>query len=183
MNMSTVLYDTKFLQLKGTPAKSGNTWVYAHRPNAKDIVIILPQTEDEILFIIEERPPIQAESLGRYTIGLVAGLVGDERENETIEDAIKAELLEEAGLVADSIEIKSHKVASSPGCNTEICTIAFANIKDKKPAQPPVSDGGIIVDRVWVRKDNVYSWLKEKEADGYILTAHALATMFYLYEK
>ena len=182
MNVTRVLCDTKFIQLKGTPAKSGNEWVYAHRPNADDIVIILPYTEEEILFIIEERPPIIAEGRGTYSIGLVAGLVGDVRKNETIEDAIRCELLEEAGLVAESIEIKSRKVARSPGCTSEVCTIAFAKIKDKMPVQEPVTDGGIIVDRVWVKRNNIFNWLKEKEAEGCVLTAHALATMFYLFE-
>ena len=37
-----LLYDTKYLQLKSTKSKSGNDWVYAHRPNAKDVVVILP---------------------------------------------------------------------------------------------------------------------------------------------
>ena len=32
-----LLYDTKYLQLKSTKSKSGNDWVYAHRPNAKDV--------------------------------------------------------------------------------------------------------------------------------------------------
>lgn len=180
---NTVLYDTKFLQLKSTPAKSGNPWVYAHRPNAKDVVVILPHTEDEVLFLIEERPPIQAENRGQYTIGLAAGLVGDERAGESIEDAIKAELLEETGLIADTIKIKALKVASSAGCTSETCTLAIAYIKDKTQIQPPVSDGGIIVDRVWVKKENIFSWLKEKENEGCVLTAQALATLFYLYEE
>ncbi len=51
--MSKVLYNTKYLQLKSTPSKSGNEWVYAHRPNASDVVVILPETEDEVLFLIE----------------------------------------------------------------------------------------------------------------------------------
>ena len=93
--MSETLFHTKFLDLKSTPSKSGKPWVYAHRPNARDVVVILTCFNDEVLFIIEERPPIQAENKGKYTIGLVAGLVGDERIGENIEDAVKAELLEE----------------------------------------------------------------------------------------
>lgn len=180
--MDTVLYDTKFLQLKSTPSKSGNNWVYAHRPNAKDVVVILPHTNDEVLFIIEERPPIQAENKGKYTIGLAAGLVGDEREDETIEDAIKAELLEETGLIAESINIKALKVASSAGCTSETCTLALAKINDKTPTQPPVNDGGVIIDRIWVKKVNIFKWLREKESEGYVLTAQALASLLYLYE-
>ena len=46
-----ILYDTKFLQLKSTPSKSGKDRVYAHRPNAKDVVVILPIINNEkILF-------------------------------------------------------------------------------------------------------------------------------------
>lgn len=180
--MDTVLYDTKYLQLKSTPSKNGKPWVYAHRPNAKDVVVILPHTDDEVLFLIEERPPIQAENRGLYTIGLAAGLVGDEREGETIEDAIKAELLEETGLVADTIEIKANKVASSAGCTSETCTLAIAHIKDKKAVQTPVSDGGIIVDRIWINKKDIFHWLKQKEREGCVLTAQALATLLYLYE-
>ena len=180
--MNETLYCTKFLELKQTHTKNNNTWVYAHRPNARDVVIILTVTRDEVLFLIEERPPIQAENRGKYTIGLVAGLVGDERIGESIEDAVKAELLEEAGLIADKIEIKANKVASSAGCVSETCTIAIAHISNKDIVQKPIDDNGIILDRVWINKKNVHKWLKEKEEQGYVLTAQALASLFYLYE-
>ena len=180
--MSEILYHTKFLDLKSTPSKNGNPWVYAHRPNATDVVIILTTTEEEVLFVIEERPPIQAENKGKYTIGLAAGLVGDERIGETIEDAIKAELLEETGLVANNIEIKARNVASSAGCVSETYTIAVAHITDKTPVQKPVDDNGVIVDRVWVKKSELHQWLNKKENDGYVLTGQALASLFYLYE-
>ena len=178
--MNEILYHTNYLDLKSTLSKSGNPWVYAHRPNAKDVVIILPTTQEEVLFLIEERPPIQAEGKGQFTIGLSAGLVGDERVGETIEDALKAELLEETGLIAENIEIKAHKVASSAGCTSETCIIAIAHISNKNEVHKPVDDGGIIVDRVWVKKENIKAWLKEKEDNGYVLTAQALASLFYL---
>ena len=180
--MKETLYHTKFLDLKSTLSKSGKPWFYAHRPNVEDIVIILPHTKDEVLLLIEERPPINAENIAKYTIGTAAGLVGDERVGETIEDAIKNELLEETGLVSDSITIKTKKVASSAGCLTEISTIALAFINDKTEKQSPVNDGGIIVDRIWVNKNNISKWLKVKEADGYVITSQLLAALFYLFE-
>lgn len=180
--MNEILCKTEYLQLKSTPSKSGKAWVYAHRPNARDVVIILPHTKDEVLFLIEERPPIQAENKGKYTIGFSAGLVGDERKNESIEDAIKAELLEETGLVANKIQIKAHKVASSAGCVSETCVIAIAEIENKTPVQEPVNDDGVIVERIWVKKEDIYSWLNAKEKEGCVLTAQALASLFYLYE-
>ena len=169
--MNTTLYHTNYLDLKSTSSKTGKPWVYAHRPNAKDVVIILPTTENEVMFIIEERPPIQAENKGKYTIGTAAGLVGDVRPNETIEDAIKTELLEETGLIAQKINIKARKVASSAGCVSETSTIAIAYIKNKKQIQPPTDDGGIIVDRIWVDKKNVYNWLSQKEKEDLMKAA------------
>lgn len=179
--MNETLYHTKFLDLKSTPSKSGKPWYYAHRPNAKDVVVILPICNDEILFLIEERPPLQAEKKGQFAIGLAAGLVGDERFGESTEDALRAELLEETGLKADSIEIVANNVASSAGCVSETFTIAIAQIQDKIPQQEPINDGGIIVDRVWIKKEDIHTWLTEMEAKGYVLTAQSLAALFYLY--
>lgn len=180
--MNEILYRTKYIQLKATRSKSGSPWVYAHRSNVTNVVIILTVYKDELLFLIEERPPLQAENKEKYAIGLVAGLVGDEREGENLEDAVKAELMEEAGLKAKSIEIKAKKVASSAGCTSETFTIVKVEVEDKKAFVEPISDDGVIIDRIWIKKDKIHDWLKEKEKDGYILTAQALASLFYLYE-
>lgn len=181
---NNILYDTKYLQLKSTKSKSGNDWVYAHRPNAKDVVIIVPViNKEKVLFIVEERPPLIAEGIAPRTIAVPAGLVGDERTGESIEDAIRAELLEEAGLRADRIEIKTRKAASSPGCVSETVTIAIAYINEYKIISSPISDGGVIVDRVLVDIKNIYSWLREQEEKGYALTAQTLASLFYLNEN
>lgn len=183
-NRTVILYNTKYLQLKSTKSKSGNDWVYAHRPNASDVVVILPLINNEkILFLKEERPPLQAESIAKYSIALPAGLVGDENKNETTEDAIKKELLEETGLKADRIEIKTRKTASSPGCVSETVTIAFAYISDYDIVSEPVSDGGVIVDRILVDRKNIYNWLREQEEQGAALMAQTLAALFYLYEN
>lgn len=181
--MNTILYDTKYLQLKSTKSKNGKDWVYAHRPNAKDVVVILPLINNEkILFLKEERPPLQAEGISKYSIALPAGLVGDERIGESVEEAIASELLEEAGLKADKIEIKTRKTASSPGCVSEVVTIAIAYINDYNIVSKPVNDGGVIVDRMLVDRKNVYNWLKEQEENGIALTASTLAALFYLSE-
>ena len=178
--MNKVLYHTKYLELKSTKTHSGSDWVYAHRPNANDVVIILATTNDEVLFLLENRPPIQNENKGKYTIGLVAGLVGDERIDESIEDAIKTELFEEAGLIADEIEIKTKKVASSAGCVSETGSIAIVHINDKTPLQTPLNDNGVIAERIWVKKSEIKTWLKKMEDEGNVLTAQALAALFYL---
>lgn len=182
--MSKVLYDTKFLQLKSTTSKSGKDWMYAHRPNATDVVAILPIiNREQILFLKEERPPLQAENIAKYCIGLPAGLVGDERIDESIEDAIKAELLEEAGLLANKIEIETRKLASSAGCVSEIITIAIAYITSYDIVEQPIDDGGVIVDRILVNIKDVHRWLKEQEQKGLALTASTLAALYYYFSE
>ena len=181
---SKVLYDTKYLQLKSTKSKIGNEWVYAHRPNASDVVIIVPVIENKkVLFIIEERPPLAAEGIAVRSVAVPAGLVGDERKGESIEEAIQTELLEEAGLKADRIEIKTRRAASSPGCVSETVTIAIAHINEYKIISEPVDDGGVIIDRVLVDIENIYPWLREQEEIGYALAAQTLAGLFYLREN
>lgn len=125
---------------------------------------------------------MQAENKGVYTIGMAAGLVGDERLNESAEEALKAELLEETGLIAKDFEIVAKNVASSAGCVSETFLIAIANIENKKPILEPVSDGGIIIDRVWVNINDIHNWITQKEKEGYVLTSQALAALFYLYK-
>ncbi len=178
---NSILYDTKYLQLKKTKSKTGSDWVYAHRPNVKDVVIIVPVIKNKkVLFIIEERPPLVAEGIALRTIAVPAGLVGDERKGESIEEAIKAELAEEAGLVADKIEIKTKRAVSSPGCVSESVTISIAYINNYRLVSQPIDDGGVIVDRILVDIDNIYSWLAEQENNGYAIAAQTLAGLFYL---
>ena len=181
--MTEILYNTDYLQLKSVKSPSGKPWFYAHRPNASNVVVILPVCDDEILFLTEVRPPLLAENKGEYCIGLPAGLVGDERKGESIEDAIKAELLEEAGLIAESIEIKVHKAAGSAGCVSETCVIAIAYIRSKNTVSNPVDDGGIIVDRTWIKKENVLQWLNQKDEEGYVISSSTIGALFYLFTE
>ena len=111
--MKEVLYSTKFLDFVASKREDKPDWVYAHRPNAKDVVIIVPlihrKDGDYTLFLITKRPPIVEEYGEKYCIEFPAGLVGDEDKDETVDLALKKELLEETGYEADEIiELKEY---------------------------------------------------------------------------
>lgn len=182
--MTKVLYDTKFLQLKSTLSPSGGEWVYAHRPNATNVVIIVPliitENKKQVLFLVERRPPMYAENRGEYNIGLAAGLVGDEREGESVLDAIKAELLEETGYVADKIEIVAENISSSAGCTSEVSTIAVATITNPNIQQQPVTDGGILVDRILVDVDKIPEFLRTQQQKGNTVSGQTLAGLYFI---
>jgi len=126
-NSNNILYNSKYLQMKKVLSPNGKSdWVYAHRPNAKDVVVIAPvihnQDADYVVFLETERPPLKAENKAERGIELPAGLVGDEDYNETVEDALAKELLEETGYEADKITIESKMVSSSAGLTSETST-------------------------------------------------------------
>ena len=187
MNRNTkILCSTKYLELKETVAPNGKSaWIYAHRQIATDVVVIVPvlksETEEKILFLKTQRPPLYAENKADINIELPAGLVGDERKGESIEQAIEAELREETGLRADSIKIVSRKIASSAGCTSETSTIALAEITDTTEISKPLSDGGIILERIWVNANDIRNWLQEQEKNGCAISAQALCGLFYYF--
>ncbi len=187
MNRNTkILCSTKYLELKEAVAPNGKSaWIYANRQIATDVVVIVPvfktRTEEKILFLKTQRPPLYAENKADINIELPAGLVGDERKGESIEQAIEAELREETGLRADSIKIVSRKIASSAGCTSETSTIALAEITDTTEISKPLSDGGIILERIWVNANDIRDWLQEQEKNGCAISAQALCGLFYYF--
>lgn len=187
MNRNTkILCSTKYLELKEAVAPNGKSaWIYAHRQIATDVVVIVPvfktKTEEKILFLKTQRPPLYAENKADINIELPAGLVGDERKGESIEQAIEEELREETGLRADSIKIVSRKIASSAGCTSETSTIALAEITDTTEISKPLSDGGIILERIWINANDIRNWLQEQEKNGCAISAQALCGLFYYF--
>lgn len=178
-----ILYETKFLSLKAAKRDGKSDWYYVVRPNAKNIVAILPiikKEEDEVLFLITNRPPLEHEHVAKFSVEIPAGLVGDENKAETDDEACKKELLEETGLVAEKIELCASKISTSAGLSDEVCSIYKAYIKDDEIQVPPIDDGGVIIDRIRVKKSKIKDFLKQKEQEGGSISALALAALYYL---
>lgn len=182
-----VLFDTKFLQLKQAQSPSGTPWVYAHRPNARNVVVIAPIIHnpqgDSVVFLETRRPPMYAEGKAENCIELPAGLVGDEIEAETVKQAIRKELLEETGYKASRIKIMAPLVSSSAGCTSETSTIAIADIVRDKIFKKPVTDGGIIVGIHKVPLRKVENWLKSQQKNGKAISSQALAGLYFVISR
>ncbi|MCD8024091.1 MAG: NUDIX domain-containing protein, partial [Candidatus Gastranaerophilales bacterium] len=165
-----ILYETKFLTLKAAMRKGLPDWIYVTRPNAKNVVVILPVIETgnnhDILFLKTKRPPLIEEKTANFCIEFPAGLVGDEHPAETTENALYKELLEETGHKAESFEICAEKVSSSAGLTNETYTIAIAHIKDKTLKARPVSDNGVIHERMYVQKNEIKDFLYYAQSEG-----------------
>lgn len=185
--MKEILYSTKFLNLMASKRKDKTDWIYAHRPNAKNIAIIVPvihkADDNYTLFLTTKRPPLTEEYGDAICLEFPAGLVGDENTEETTDIALRKELLEETGYEAKSFEIKVKNLVSSGGMTSEKSTLAIAEIFDTEKKVAPVDDDGIITGRIEVKIKDVSNFLKKAEKDGIFLSAQTLAGVYFLWDN
>ena len=165
---SRILFEGKYLRF----CQKGR-WEYAERTNAGSAVIIIARTpDDKLLFVEQFRIP-----LGKNTIEMPAGLVGDLDATDTLELAAKRELLEETGWQAESIQVLMIGPTSS-GLSNEL--IAF--VRATKLTR--IDDGGgdetenITVHEVPVSE--AAQWLTQKMAEGYAMDPKLWAGLWLL---
>lgn len=95
-------------------------WEYAARVGDRAAVVIVAIDEGHIILVEQRRLPI-----ARLSLELPAGLVGDEHDGETVEEAATRELEEETGYRPASIE-RLGDFYSSPGMTNEMFTLVRA---------------------------------------------------------
>ena len=185
--VKTLYGENRYMNFMETTSPDGKKWVYAKRVNTKGVVIILPLIMDldepATIFLKTKRPPLLAEKIAEYNIEFPAGLVADENPNETFDDALKKELLEEVGMVAKEFVIKTDLLSTSAGCVSEISTVAVAKIANSKVVQEPVSDGGVIQERILVRISEIKEFLKNCQNNSWTVGAQTISGIYYLLEE
>ena len=95
-------------------------WEFAGRTRSIQAAVILALDAGDVILIDQYRVP-----LGRRCLELPAGLVGDEHDGDTVEDAARRELEEEAGYRAARVESLG-EFHSSPGMVSEGFTLVRA---------------------------------------------------------
>jgi ADP-ribose pyrophosphatase len=93
--------------------KTRGKWEYVSRARGIKAAVILAIDDGHVVLVEQYRVP-----LGANCLELPAGLVGDETENERVEDAAARELEEETGYRAARIE-RIGEFYSSPGMLSE----------------------------------------------------------------
>ena len=152
------LYEGEWLRL----VRIGH-WESCERTHAQGmaVIVIAVTPDDEVLFVEQYRVP-----LGARTIEMPAGLVGDDRAEDTLAEAARRELIEETGWSPGRVDVLLVGPTSSGMSNERI---AFVRALDLTR----VGDGGgvdnedITVHRV--PRADAPAWLMRKHADGFEL--------------
>lgn len=152
------VYEGKWLRLKRR-----GTWEFAERVHGTGMaVIIIAVTEDgNVLFVEQDRIP-----LGRRTIEMPAGLVGDQDGEDTLEEAARRELIEETGWEPQHVEVLLIGPTSA-GMSTE--RIAFVRATGLRRVS---GGGGVDGENITVHEIPVGSaprWLLQKQSEGFEL--------------
>lgn len=152
----TTLHEGRWLRL----VQRGR-WEFAQRVHGKGmaVIIIAATPDDEVLFVEQFRVP-----LGKRTIEMPAGLVGDDHDDDTLTAAARRELIEETGWAAANVEVLLIGPTSS-GMSSE--RIAFV----RATGLTRVGDGGGVDDEQiivhTVPRSEAPAWLMRKYADGF----------------
>ena len=152
------LYEGEWLRL----VRIGH-WESCERTHAQGmaVIVIAVTPNDEVLFVEQYRVP-----LGARTIEMPAGLVGDDRAEDTLAEAARRELIEETGWSPGRVDVLLVGPTSSGMSNERI---AFVRALDLTR----VGDGGgvdnedITVHRV--PRADAPAWLMRKHAEGFEL--------------
>ncbi len=186
-----IINKTKFLEFKKAKSPQNHDWFYVKRTNDKIhfdsavCITTLIKSDDNkysILLLKTKRPPIYAENKAKFCIESPAGLIADENIDEELQDCIKKELKEETGYVADKIFIELKNASSSSGLTSETLTFVTAIVKDKQIATP-VSDGGIIVDRLIIPVDKIDEYISNLDKEMYSVATACICGIYYALKR
>jgi ADP-ribose pyrophosphatase len=141
-----------------TALKRGK-WEFVSRSGSTNAVVILAEHEGKVILVSQYRVPV-----GRQSLELPAGLVGDEDKDATVEGTAVKELEEETGFTAERIE-RLGEFNSSPGLVAESFTLVRAHGVHRIGEGGGNSDEDIEVHLV--ERAGIPAFIEQKRGEGY----------------
>ncbi|CAN5209122.1 NUDIX hydrolase [soil metagenome] len=163
------VWEGKWLRMK-----QRGRWEYVERTNDRGlaVIIIAATPAGKLLLVEQERVPV-----GRRTIEMPAGLVGDLEPGESVELAAARELLEETGWEASRVEVLMTGPTSSGMSNEEVVMVRATGLRRVHAGGGDATEA-IIVHEVAI--DAVPAFLSARMADGYAVDPKLWAGLWLL---
>lgn len=147
-------------------------WEFVRRAHGGGVVGIVAITDDRKLVLVEQhRIPV-----GKSTIELPAGLVGDETANEDLAEAARRELLEETGYHAGQVRFLAEG-PSSAGLTDEVLAVVLATRLSRRHR-----GGGVGQERIRVHEvplDRVDDWCRARRDSGCIVDLKVYVALYF----
>jgi ADP-ribose pyrophosphatase len=168
-DVARTVWEGKWLRMR-----QQGRWEYVERTNDRGMaVIIIAATPDgNIVLVEQERVPV-----GRRTIEMPAGLVGDLAAGERVEDAAARELLEETGWQAGHIEVLLTGPTSSGMSGEEVVFVRATGLTRVHEG------GGDETERITVHEVPIAEaprWLCARMAEGFAMDPKLWAGLWLL---
>jgi ADP-ribose pyrophosphatase len=154
-----ILYEGQWLRLvrRGQWESCERT----HSTAGMAVIVIAVTPDDDVLFVEQYRVP-----LGARTIEMPAGLVGDDHDHDTLEDAARRELVEETGWQPEYVDVLMTGPTSAGMSNERIAFVRARGLTR-------VGDGGGVgsedITVHAVPRQDAAAWLVQKSREGYEL--------------
>lgn len=132
-----------------------------HGGDGMAVIVIAVTPADEVLFVEQYRVPLQAR-----TIEMPAGLVGDDHDDDSLEDAARRELIEETGWQPRHVDVLLSGPTSAGMTNERI---AFVRARGLVKVGSGGGVGGEDITVHVVPRTEAPRWLMQKHAEGYEL--------------
>ena len=168
-NLKQTLYEGDWLRLVRI-----DHWESCERTHGQGmaVIVIAATPADEVLFVEQYRVP-----LGARTIEMPAGLVGDDRDEDSFEAAARRELVEETGWEPGEVDVLLVGPTSSGMSNERIAFVRARNLR--KVGEGGGVDNEEIVVHAVPRKE-APAWLMRKQAEGFELDLKLWAGLWML---
>ncbi len=161
------LYSGRFLQM----LKEGR-WEYVQRINSDGAVMIIALTPEEELLLVEEyRVPLHMP-----TIGLPAGIAGDDGPESTLQAAVR-ELEEETGYRAAEWTYL-FTGPSSPGLTSEMISYYIADDLTQVSAGGGVDNENITVHKLPLAE--AHEWLMRQLEQGKLVDPRVFMALYFI---
>ena len=163
------VWEGKWLRMK-----QHGRWEYVERTNDRGlaVIIIAVTPAGRMLLVEQERVP-----MGRRTIEMPAGLVGDLEAGESVELAAARELLEETGWEASQVEVLMTGPTSSGLSNEEVVLVRASGLRKVH------AGGGDATEAITVHEiaiDDVPAFLAARMTEGYAVDPKLWAGLWLL---
>lgn len=150
-------------------------WEFVERTRPVRAAFIAALTDDGSLILTKEyRVPV-----GKVCVGFPAGLIGDApgREAESVEEAVKRELLEEAGFEAATVTPLTEGPTSAGQTEEVIAIVLAQGLRKLGPG------GGVEGEHVLIHEvplPEVHGWLEARAREGCLIDPKVYTGLYFI---